>query len=115
MRQVMEVESHGSQTVPSRGTQEPFTKFRTEPTLELSSFRGRAVPRTSRDSKRSLGRFRFFTRRCCAFSAGDVSYWSSLTPDREKPRISAGGCSAHSSAKPEDLWVRDCFRRGIFC
>jgi hypothetical protein len=32
--------------------------------------------------------------------------------DRENRRK---GCSAHSSAKPEDLWVRDCFRRGIFC
>jgi hypothetical protein len=42
MRQVMEVESHGSQTVRSGGTQELFTKLRTEPTLESSSFRGRA-------------------------------------------------------------------------
>ena len=41
----MKVESHESQTVPSRGTQELFTKFRTEPTLKLSSFRGRAVQR----------------------------------------------------------------------
>ncbi len=40
------------------GTQELFTKFGTEPKLELSSFRGRAVSRASHDSKRSLGRFR---------------------------------------------------------
>ena len=40
-------------------THEPFTKFGTEPKLELSSFRGRAVPRASRDSNRSRGAFVF--------------------------------------------------------
>ena len=43
------------------GTQELFTKFGTEPKLELSSFRGRAVPRASHDSNRSRGAFVFHT------------------------------------------------------
>jgi hypothetical protein len=49
-----------SPAVPPSGTQELFTNFGAEPKLELSSFRGRTVSRASHDSKRSLGRFRFF-------------------------------------------------------
>jgi hypothetical protein len=49
-----------SPAVPPSDTQELFTNLGTEPTLELSSFRGRAVQtKMPHDSKRSLGRFRF--------------------------------------------------------
>ena len=41
------------------GTLGPFTEVAAEPKLELSSFRGRAVPKASHDSNRSRGRFRF--------------------------------------------------------
>jgi hypothetical protein len=45
--------------VLQRGTLGPFTEFAAEPKVELSSFRGRAVPKASHDSNRSRGRFRF--------------------------------------------------------
>ena len=45
--------------VLQRGTLGPFTEVAAEPKLELSSFRGRAVPKASHDSNRSRGRFRF--------------------------------------------------------
>jgi hypothetical protein len=61
MRQVMEVESHGSQTVRSGGTQEPFTKLRTEPTLESGSFRGGLIKPKRFVTRLSLGRFRVWS------------------------------------------------------
>src|ERR1039458_3736015 len=48
------------QRFPPGGTSEPFPPFGSELRLFVSSS-GRAVRRASRDSNRSLGRFRFFT------------------------------------------------------
>jgi hypothetical protein len=45
--------------VLQRGTLGPFTEVAAEPKVELSSFRGRAVPKASHDSNQSRGAFVF--------------------------------------------------------
>jgi hypothetical protein len=42
-----------------------YSRMFGQPTLELSSFRGRAVPRASRDSNRSLGALFVFSPAVC--------------------------------------------------